>query len=313
MEVDLRLVEEGGGGVELDAGRALEVGQTAELLDHACRRAPTPVAVAVDVQRPGGAVMILEVAHGVHELGHAGVPVVGVGRREVREDLRPVDPFPQEAVVGEHVVLVPGQLLGQEAVDAGLAHDLGKVGRVPEDVGQPYLGRVPPELPGEEALAVEDLAHERLARRDVAVGLDPHAPDRLELSAFDLLLHAAVEVRVPVFHPRVLLGLGAGEPVVGVLVHQAHGGRKGAGALADRLPQRPQPGRVDVGVAHRAHSVGAGRGRPGQQLLQEGVGSGEGPGHVLQVEGAASPVEPGPDLGSTGLVAHLGEQLEQHA
>jgi hypothetical protein len=58
--------------------------------------------------------------------------------------------------------------------------------------------------------------------------------------------------RVAVAHPRQLLRLGDGEAEVGVAVHHGQGGRERAGALADGLPQRPEPGRVDVGVADRA-------------------------------------------------------------
>ena len=55
-----------------------------------------------------------EVALGAGELVAGEVGVVGVDRREVREDAGAVDALPPERVVREAVRLVPGDLLGEE-------------------------------------------------------------------------------------------------------------------------------------------------------------------------------------------------------
>jgi hypothetical protein len=155
-------------------------------------------------------------------------------------------------VVGEAVHLVPGDLLGEEVPDPGCRQHLREAGGVPEHVGQPEVVGVDAELVAEEAPAVDDLADQRLAGGDVAVGLDPHAADHLEAPLGHPLADALPDRRVAVAHPRQLLRLGDGEAEVGVAVHRGEGGRERAGALADGLPQRPEPGRVDVGVADRA-------------------------------------------------------------
>ena len=199
--------------------------------------------------------MVLEVARRAAQLGHGRLGVVGVGGREVREHRRAVDADPAERVVLGRGVAVPGELLGEEAADAGAAHDLRELAVVAEHVGVPeHLGAAP-ELLLEEALAVEELAHQRLARGEVAVGLDPRPADREPLAARDPLADARVESGRAVADPRVLLRLRAGEAVVGIALHQPQLGRERAHALAVGLLERPQPGGVDVGVADRGDLV----------------------------------------------------------
>ena len=80
---------------------------------------------------------------------------------------------------GRRVESVPGELLGEEAVDPGAAHDLRQLAVVAEHVGVPELAcSGAPKLALEEALAVQELAHQRLADGQVAVGLDPRSADR---------------------------------------------------------------------------------------------------------------------------------------
>ena len=94
------------------------------------------------------------------ELAHAHVAAVGVGRREVGEDPRAVDALPDEAVMGEDVVLVPRELLGEEPADAAAPHDLGQGGGVAEHVGKPHIVGLDPELVEVETLSVDDLSDE---------------------------------------------------------------------------------------------------------------------------------------------------------
>ena len=146
-------------------------------------------------------------------------------------------------------------------------HDLGQGRRVAEHVGQPDVVGLQAELLEVEALPVDDLAHQRLARGDVAVGLHPHAAGRFDATLGDAHLHALPQVRVVVAHPGQVLGLGDDEAVLGVAVHEGEHRGEGAGALAHRLAERPEPGRVEVGVADRGDPMGRGRGRLAEQLV----------------------------------------------
>jgi hypothetical protein len=122
--------------------------------------------------------VVLEVARRPAQLGHGRLGVVGVGGREVRDHRGAVDPDPAERVVVGRRVAVPGQLLGQEAADAGAAHELRELAVVAEHVGVPeHLGAAP-ELLLEEALAVQELATRDSPAGQVAVRLDPRPADR---------------------------------------------------------------------------------------------------------------------------------------
>ena len=153
--------------------------------------------------------------------------------------------------------LVPGELLGQEAVDPGAAEDLRKLAVVAERVGAPVLAAAPPEPRLERPLAVEQLPHERLARRQVAVRLHPRAADDLPAAFAHALAHAREQIRRVLLEPRVVLRRGRRETVLGVAVHQRELVRERADDLAARLGERPQPRRVEVGVADRRHPVHA--------------------------------------------------------
>ncbi len=215
------------------------------------------VAVAVGHQAPVAPGVLAEVALGVAHLLGRDHRVVGVDRREVGEHLAAVEATPAERRVREAVLLVPAELLGDEAVAPAGAEDLRRGGRVAEHVGDPNLGAAHTEARLEVALAVHQLAHQALPARQVHVGLDPHPADRLPLPAGDLGGDPLEQLRGAFLDPRVLRRLRAREAVVGVVVHQAHRRGERAQALALRLAQRPQPGGVDVGVADRDDAVRA--------------------------------------------------------
>ena len=231
------------------ARNALQVLDARERLEHLRRRPAAAVAPPEDEQAARRQRVVLEVARRAAQLGDGRLGVVGVGRREVREHRRAVDPDPAEGVVLGRVEPVPRELLREEAVDAGAAHDLRQLAVVAEHVGVPEHARAAAELALEEALAVHELAHERLAGGQVAVGLDPRPADREPLPGGDALADPRPEPGRAVADPRVLLGLRAGEAVVGVALHEAQLGGERPHALAEGLLQRPQPRRVDVGVA----------------------------------------------------------------
>ena len=234
--------------------------------DHFARRPPAAVAPAERHKRHRGAALLAEVALSVRKLGTRKFTDVGVSRRKMCEDARAVNALPPEGVVGHAVDLVPRDFLRQEPARTRRRDDLRKRARVPERVGHPRLFALDTELVDEELLAGDELPCHRLAAGHVAVTLDPHAADGYELAGRDLLANAGKHPRVVLFHPQVLLCARAREHEVGVLVHQVHGVRERAGTLAHRLAQRPQPGRVDVGVARRENAVGACVGGAGEHV-----------------------------------------------
>ncbi len=179
--------------------------------------------------------MLLKIAHVLQNFLRPRVGVVGVRRREMGEDPGSVDAFPEKGVVRKFIELAPGNLLGQEIIDPALAHDLGKRCRVTEDIGNPDVARFIAELLLEKPLAVEDLAHQRFARGEVAIGLDPHGTNRLPLTATHRFFDPLIDVRVMGLHPGILLGLRAAEDVLRILLHIIQRGGKRAGAFTDRL------------------------------------------------------------------------------
>jgi hypothetical protein len=152
-------VEERQRRAELHARRPLEVARAVGGRDHLAGR---PAAAVAPAERHDG-----RVAHGLlgvlplgaREVLPGEVGVVGVHRREVREDAAAVDPLPEERVVRHRVRLVPRLLLREEVLGARTPHDLRQRARVAERVGQPHLARVDAELLEEEPLALHELAH----------------------------------------------------------------------------------------------------------------------------------------------------------
>ncbi len=249
-------------------------GQAARPFEHLTRRSPTPVAVAEGHQRHAAPPVLLEVADREGNFVRGDLGVVRVDRREVREHPCPVEALPPERVVGEDVLLVPRQLLRDEAGHPTLCEHLRQARGIAEHVGDPHLVAAAAETLLEVALAVHDLTDEALPRRQVHVRLDPHPADRDPLPALDALDDLREQLGMTLLHPGVLLGLRAREPVLGVVVHQRHRRGEGAGALAHGLAQRPQPGRVDVGVAGGDDPVGALRRRTlGQPRRQQTAGT----------------------------------------
>ena len=207
-----------------------------------------------------GKILLLEAVVGPGD--HLGVGVRVVGRpfregvvpplllcgEEVGRDRGPVDPPPSEKIIWHDIHVVPADLRGDEPVDTALFQDLRQRRRVSEDVGEPEDTGIDAELLFEEALSVDYLAYERLARRQVAVGLEPHRSLDLPPSGGDHLLYLAVKLGSVLFDRLVEIGLGGHEPVLGIALHKLDDGREGALRLLPRLPDRPEPGDVDVRV-----------------------------------------------------------------
>ena len=184
---------------------------------------------------------------------------------------------------------VPRDLLGEEPPRAGEGDELREGRGVAEGVRQPHLAGLDAELVEEEALAVAQLAGQRLTTRQVRVGLDPHAADRHEPALVDALDDPGPDLGPVVAQPRVLLRRRHREDQLGVGVHQVGDVGAGASDLAHRLADRPQPGRVDVGVADGGEAVRAGPGRRGQHLDELGARRGRGAREVGDVQAGPWP------------------------
>ena len=138
---------------------------------------------------------------------------------EVGDHLRPVDAAPAEGVVRWAGELVPRELLGDEARDPELAEDLRQLPVVAERIGAPVDRAAPAEVVLEPPLPAEQLADERLAARQVAVGLDPGAADHLPAALGDPLGERAKSAGSSSLEPGVMLGRGGRVTVLRVAVH----------------------------------------------------------------------------------------------
>ncbi len=292
---------------------ALQVGQPASPGDHLAGGPAAAVAPPGRRQRGRPDRLLLEVAVREGDLGAGQLGVVGVHRGEVGEDPRAVDTLPLERAVRKGVPLVPGDLLGQEPLETGPDQQLRQCPRIAEAVRQPGAAAFDAELVAEEALPVQELPDQRLAAGQHRVRLDPHAADRHEPPVRHRLLDPGVDLGTVLLDPGVLLRAGHGVDEVVVLLQQGHHRAGRPGHLADGLAQRPQPGRVDVGVTDGGDPVGGRRGRTGQHLPELGAAGRRGAGDVLQIDGVQCPVEREQDLrpAGGGDVQLLGE-LQQH-
>ncbi len=84
-------------------------------------------------------------------------------RDQVCQYLRAVDSSPHHCIVGNLVELVPSKLCRHKVVNAALFHNLWQCTRVAKHVGQPQNAVIHAKLLLEKALAMHELAHERLA------------------------------------------------------------------------------------------------------------------------------------------------------
>ena len=217
---------------------------------------PVGAAAAVTVAHAGekGGVQVLVVIalpHGSNLPGCGGAAAAGaVPLDEVGQHRGAVQATPVEGVVGQLVLVVPAQLGGDEGVNLALFENLRQSGGVAEHVRQPQEGALFAELPLEKPGAIEELPHKGLPRGQVAVALHPHAAARLPAALLYPALYHLVELGVILADVLILLGLGVQKQVLGIALHQPVDRGEGAGALLVGVADAPQPGVVDVGVAH---------------------------------------------------------------
>src|SRR5207245_8249063 len=117
VQLEIQLAGPGREAVGFGRGRVEEVRRAAQpdaevvrRLDHLRLRTAPSVAPTKQVQGTVRAGAVLEVADAPLDLFGAEAAVVCVGGREMGEDPRPVDAFPDESVVLRFVGVVPGEL-----------------------------------------------------------------------------------------------------------------------------------------------------------------------------------------------------------
>src|SRR5688500_5207033 len=124
------------------------------------------------------------------------------------------------------------------------------------------------ELLLEIPLAIEHLAHHRLAGWDLAVRLHPRTAYRLPASLLDPPPYPLEDLRRSSFYPPVELGRGLVEHEIVIALHKREHAREGPTPLAHGLGDGPQPGQVEVRVARQGEAPD--RRILGFQLLQAG-------------------------------------------
>ena len=231
-------------------GQARIMRRAAQVLQHLLGRPAPAVAVAkgeellliagfllVGLPRPG-------------ELLRVGRAAVAAPAQlgDMRHHPAAVNALPPEQVVRKLVPRLPVQFPGPERAQPAARQNLRQPRIIPENIRQPAQRRPRPEFLLAKLDAVQHLPDERLTGGDIGVRLHPHGPGGLPASRRDLRLDFLIQRRVMLLDVRVQLRLGAGEAVLGVAPHQPAGRRESAPAFADGLPDRPQPGGVDMGV-----------------------------------------------------------------
>ena len=220
-------------------------------------------------------------------------------------------------MVGEGIALViaPEDLLGDQVIHAAALEQLGQRGGVPEGIRQPQQAAVHPQLLLEKALAEHQLANQRLAGGHVGIRLHVHGafgnPAPLRRGTADFFIQGGV-----VF-PAHLVGGGLAlqEAVLGVALQQAQLRGEGAGGFAVGFPLGPQPGQVQVRVAHGPHAGHGGAvfaGHEGTEQLPGRPVAG-----VAPLRGLLKVHRPGEGLQAVGDLRRaegvLGELVQEHA
>ena len=105
-------------------------------------------------------------------------------------------------------------------------------------------------MPAEELPAQQELPRQRLGSGHVAVGLDPHAASHFPTTFGHACPNSFKDARMILNDVLVNLGLALEKAKVRELFHQPQDTAERARSLAARLAERPQPGHVQMGMAH---------------------------------------------------------------
>ena len=125
----------------------------------------TSISISKQKHRAVGPALVTIPFDVVHDVFHAAVAQVGVGRRKVAKESGAIDSLPVERVVRKLIEIVPSDLDGHEVVHASVLGELRQLAAVPKRIRQ------------EENLAnlsefafKKELPVEKLPRHGLAVG-----------------------------------------------------------------------------------------------------------------------------------------------
>ena len=215
--------------------------------DHRLRR-PSPV-IADAVEAHGVAEGRIGALDGdLHLTGEVGEVGDIAGIDAEGDDLAAVDALPDEGIGGERHLMLLGAAEDVSGV-AVLDEDVGQAGGVAEAVDVVADRRCDAEPVEEIALAMKDLAVKAGGGRQVEVGLQELAAGDVPLAALDQLADAGEKVRAEPLGLAVDPGFAAGEDEIRIFVAAIGGRRHRSERLVGPGLPRPQPNRVDVGVA----------------------------------------------------------------
>ena len=145
----------------------------------------------------------------------------------------------------------PDQLLGGEAVQTHVRLDGGQGIAEAEAVRQENIGALLAEFLLEEAVPVEDLAHEGLGGGNVGVHGVPGGAGDVPAAVRDIALQLLIEVGIVFLRQLVAECAFEVHAVVRILVHQLEIALEGAlHAVADGILNGPVPLGVQMGVGH---------------------------------------------------------------
>ncbi len=194
----------------------------------------------------------------------AAVPAVD---RAVAEHAGTARTLPPEGGTGQRP-LARIRTEERERLEPGVRQQLGQAGAMAERVRRPGRGRRPAEMLGEEPLAVQIDAGERLRRRQVGVGLQVRAADGVPPSGAHVTHDPGKCLRFLAGDVLVEHRLAADVREVGELVHQREHRADRDEPLVESLAPVPLPDRIQVRVSNQMkgvirHEISAGAGRIG--------------------------------------------------
>ena len=170
------------------------------------------------------------------------------------DHLAAVDPPPHAHVEGGLTPLVPGELLGGKRRQPHVAHHRGQRAGEAEAVRQEDIVAGFPEFPLEKAVAVQDVAHQRLRRGGDHVAVLPGGTDCAPAPFGDIPLQFFIVLRVILLDEVVAVSALKIEPVMGIPVQQREiAFQRILQKPFDRVLQRPVPDRVQMGGGHHIY------------------------------------------------------------
>ena len=145
----------------------------------------------------------------------------------------------------------PHQFLGHEIIHARALVDLRKLVVVAERIRIPSDLHIHAKILLEISLAHQNLPHQRLAIGHVEIGLNPHPADHFPAAFLHPLFDLGKQVGILLLHPLIGSRRRHGELEIGILPHQIEHAAERIANHLHRLRPRPQPGHVDMRIAHR--------------------------------------------------------------